>query len=452
MGATAAASPPHISEWKVVKGGLVVAAGLMIGQALGFVRHAFIAYLLGTGGRADALSVAFVPVDLLWAVLSTSVVFGFGPLLAANKREQVGPCFVELARLLFRPILVFSAALILLAGPAVKILAPGLTSEAAETATLLLRITSLAIPALAGSALFTALLYSERRFTVPALHQSVVNIATIAAAILLASRFGPFAFAAGFVAGAWFQFGAVWWNARDVLRREARSADRLGWWFVLREPLPVLIYSVLVGLNAVATRAFASTFGVGATAGFDYSLRLLGVPLALLVVPLSSSMLSEIARFRSLHEPGAALRAIRKAALITGSLAAALTLAVVAFAPWMVELLFERGSFSSQSTATVSAILRGFFPSLVAWSLMDILSRSLFSLGRTHVPILAAGAGLLVNATVCAEAPIANIGGVGFGSIAGFAVGAVIVAVHLWRLGGAEEAPPRDSSHLRSDS
>ena len=49
----------------------------------------------------------------------------------------------------------------------------------------------------------------------------------------------------------------------------------------MREPLPVLIYSVLVGLNAVVARAFASTFGVGATSGFDYSLRLLGVPLVL---------------------------------------------------------------------------------------------------------------------------------------------------------------------------
>jgi putative peptidoglycan lipid II flippase len=445
MSATVAASPPRISEWKVVKGGLVVAIGMMTGQALGFVRHAFIAYLLGTGGGADAIAVAFVPVDLLWAVLSTAVVFGFGPMLAEHRRLQVGPCFGELAHLLFRPVLVFTTALILLAGPLVKILAPGLARETAETATLLLRITSLAIPALAGCALFTALLYSERRFVVPAFHQSVVNVATIAVAALFAAGHGPFAFASGFVTGAWLQLGAAWWNARDLLRGQAAPADRRGWWAALREPLPVLLYSVLVGLNAVVTRAFASTFGVGATSGFEYSLRLLGVPLALLVVPLASSMLSEIARFRSLDDPGAAVRAIRKAALLTGGLAAALTLAVVAFAPWLVSLLFERGSFGSLSTATVSEILRGFFPSLIAWSVLDILSRSLFSLGRTHVPILAAGAGLLVNAAICSEAPIRFIGGIGFGSIAGFLVGAAIVAVHLGRLAGSGAVPETEA-------
>lgn len=101
--------------------------------------------------------------------------------------------FADPSRGLFRPVLVFTAVLILLAGPAVRVLAPGLSRETAETATVLLRITSLAIPALAGSALFTALLYSGRRFAVPAFHQSVVNIITIAVAAFTAGRSGPYA-------------------------------------------------------------------------------------------------------------------------------------------------------------------------------------------------------------------------------------------------------------------
>ncbi len=418
----------------MLKGGVVVAAGLMTGQALGFVRHAFIAYMLGTGRRADAISVAFVPVDLLWAVLSTAVVFGFGPMLAGRRQGA----FAGLAPLLFRAVLCFTAALILLAGPLVRILAPGLSRESAETATMLLRLTSLAIPALAGSALLTALLYSERRFIVPAFHQSVVNITTIAVAALTASMWGPYAFASGYVIGAWLQFSALRWNARDLLRRDTGPGESPGWWLLLSETLPVLFYSVLIGLNAVVTRAFASTFGVGATSGFEYSLRLLNVPLSLLVVPLSSSMLSEIARFRTLHDSRAALHAIRKATLLTGSLAAALAVMVSAAAPWIVTLLFERGSFTADSTNTVSTILRGFFPSIIAWSVLDMLSRSLFSLGRSRVPVLAAAVGLLVNATVCAEAPIRSMTGIGFGSIAGFAAGALIVAFHLWRLRSAE--------------
>ena len=44
---TVVETPARISEAKVLRGGLVVAAGLLAGQGLGFVRQATIAYLLG---------------------------------------------------------------------------------------------------------------------------------------------------------------------------------------------------------------------------------------------------------------------------------------------------------------------------------------------------------------------------------------------------------------------
>lgn len=59
--------------------------------------------------------------------------------------------------------------------------------------------------------------------------------------------------------------------------------------------------------------------------------------------------------------------------------------------------------------------------------MLNILSPSPFSLGCMGVPTLAAGAGLLGNATIC--------------SVAGFAVGAIIVAVPLGRLRATRVLP-----------
>jgi putative peptidoglycan lipid II flippase len=104
-------------------------------------------------------------------------------------------------------------------------------------------------------------------------------------------------------------------------------------------------------------------------------------------------------------------------------------------APRLVSLLFERGRFGAESTLTVSAILSGFFPALVAWSVMDILGRSLFSLGKARAPLAAAGLGLLVNACVSGAAPIASVRWVGLGANAGFIAGALVLARHLRGLG-----------------
>ena len=434
----------HISDWKVVKGSLVVGAGLLTGQALGFIRHATVAYLLGTGPSADALAVAFVPVDFLWSILSTAVVFGFGPMFAGAAQNAGAVRFRGLALALARYAVLFSGVGLLLAWPAVRILGPGLSSSTAGSAVLLFRITILAIPALAGSALFTALLYGERRFTVAAFHQSVVNVFTIVWALEFHRHFGPAAVAVGYVTGAWFQCGLMWWHTRPILsgygRGRYETADSgSGPAPLIGRLVPVLSYAILVNLNAVVTRAFASTFGVGAVAGFDYSLRLLNVPLALLVVPLSSSLLSEIASCRG-DRAGVAYRAMRRMALLTGLAAAAVAFAMSAGASWFVALLFERGSFSSLSTATVSAILTGFAPSLLAWSALELLSRSFFALGKPNAPIVAAGVALLVNAGGCSELPIREVSGIGVPAVLGFFAAALIVAFHLRRLRMETEA------------
>lgn len=419
--------PARISEWKVVKGGFIVAVCILGGQALGFIRQATIAYLLGTGPQADAIAVAFAPVDLWWAVFATTVIFGYGPLMAAG---QGSPSFTGLVRPVMRVAVLATAAFLLFPGAIVRVLAPGLPAVTAAVAEDLLRVTALAIPAISLSTLFTALLYSERRFAFAAFHQGMVNLSTIAAALLLHSRLGPAGFAIGYAAGAWLQLAAAYAVSRPVLRLRPHGSVETQ----LRAPASVLFYSLLIGMNPVVTRAVASTFGPGATAAFDYCLKLVGVPLALLVNPLSSSLLSEIAPFRLRRDRRIALWAIARGAVVTGLASAALVAVMLAWAPWIVALLFERGQFSAGSTLTVSSMMYGFYPVLITWTVLDVISRSLFSLGRPRVPIVAALLTLALNSVLSVAGGIASLKSVGVPAVIGFSAGAVVAVAYLWRI------------------
>jgi putative peptidoglycan lipid II flippase len=316
------------------------------------------------------------------------------------------------------------------------VLAPGLPPETAKLAAHLLRITALAIPAVSWSTLFTALLYSERKFAFPAFHQSVVNLSTIAAALLVSSHeahHSAFGFAAGYAVGAWLQLAAAHGISRRILRPRSPIAEPAKLRPLLAQPAPVLCYSILIGLNPVVTRALASTFGPGATAAFDYSLKMLGVPLALLVVPLSSSLLSEIAPFRLRSDRRAAIGAIGRAAVWTALASTAIVLLMTALAPWLVALLFERGRFSAVSTSMVSSILSGFLPALVAWSVLDVISRSLFSLGSHRIPILAAALALGVNLLLSVLGAIRSVSihWIGLGAVVGFFAAAALMVAGL---------------------
>ncbi len=62
-----------------MRGGLVVGAGILLGNITGFFRVAVGAYLLGTHARADALAVAMGPLDALNSVIVNTMLFAFAP-------------------------------------------------------------------------------------------------------------------------------------------------------------------------------------------------------------------------------------------------------------------------------------------------------------------------------------------------------------------------------------
>jgi putative peptidoglycan lipid II flippase len=203
----------------------------------------------------------------------------------------------------------------------------------------------------------------------------------------------------------------------------------------------VLGYSGLIGLMPMAARALASTLGSGATAAFDYCLRILGVPLALLVTPLSSSLLAEITRLRRLGDEDGAGAVIRKAAgwAVLASAAAAALLLVMG--PRLVAAAFERGRFDAASTAMVSSMLAGLAPALIAWSVLDVISRSLFPLGKLVPPLLAAALALTVTCALSIAVPAPAVRWVGVPVTIGFLTGAVVVASQVWRIGRARGRP-----------
>jgi putative peptidoglycan lipid II flippase len=200
-------------------------------------------------------------------------------------------------------------------------------------------------------------------------------------------------------------------------------------------PGPVLSYSLLIGLSPVVTRALASTFGSGSTVAFEYCLKLTGVPLALLVNSLSSSLLSELAPFRLRTNRHLAVGVIGRAAILTALAALAVVLLMIALAPLVVSVLFERGRFSAASTRTVTDILTGFCPVLIAWTALDVISRSMFSLGEWRIPSLCAGLALLINAAGSLSGVISSARWIGLPAVAGFGTAAAVAAVCLWRLG-----------------
>jgi peptidoglycan biosynthesis protein MviN/MurJ (putative lipid II flippase) len=196
-----------------------------------------------------------------------------------------------------------------------------------------------------------------------------------------------------------------------------------------------MVYAVALGLNMTFTRAWATDAGPGMAAAFDYCLRGVSVPLAFLVSPLSSSLLPEIARLRSLGRMRQAMRLIDRTVVLTALLAVAGCAFAVAFRAPAIRLLFQRGSFTSDSTRLVSEVFLGLAPSLVGWGVMEILARSLFALERLWPPVLVSVIPLFSNVFITLRLGIAHPQYLGVGASAGLLIAclALFAMTHLGR-------------------
>jgi len=176
-------------------------------------------------------------------------------------------------------------------------------------------------------------------------------------------------------------------------------------------------------------------------------MRGVGVPLAILVSPISNSLLPELAR-RTLHD---ALRLIDK----TIAFAAAAAIGGCAFALLFrepaVRLLFERGNFTDESTRIVSAAFLGLGPSLIGWSLIEITARSLFALNRPWLPVIAIAIPVLVNVTVTLRLHPIQPEWLGAGSSIGLLAGflALFGLMHTARKGWKDNLAPQINSDER---
>jgi putative peptidoglycan lipid II flippase len=422
-------------ENPLVRGGLTLVAGVLTGNVLGFGRVAVTAYLLGTHSRADSLAVAMGPLDTLNSLVLNSMIFAFVPMLTARKGGERIALLLQLSRVFAWVFGAISATVIVAAPWLMRALAPGLDPQFFGDAVITLRILSLSTVAAGSGAIYCAVLYTDRRFAPTAFYQAALNAFTIIAALALFRVLGVYAFAIGYTAGAWAQFGIVWYAARRPLVTEGLPECRMHWAEILRKPAFFVVYAAGLGLNITFTRAYATHAGPGMAAALDYCMRGVGVPMALLVSPISNSLLPEIARLRSLNRIREAFRLIDRTVALAAAIAVGGCGFALLFRSPAVALFFQRGSFTSESTAMVSAVFLGLGPSLVGWSLLEITSRSLFALDRPWPPVIAAVIPVLFNVGLTLRVHAFQPELLGLGSSLGLLVGFAVLFVmaHLKR-------------------
>lgn len=400
-----------VSRKFLAKATLVTAVLSIAGALLGLVRDQALARLFGAGSETDAFLVAWtVPEFASTLLIEDGLAFVLIPAfsLALARRAQGAPgdpVRSLVATTLPRLSLAFVAvsALIVAAAPyLVEALAPGLPDPA--LAVDCTRLTALCVLGFGLTGYFSAALRAHRRFVAPAAIYVAYNAGIIAAMYVLGGHWGVRSAALGVAVGSGLMaliqlpsFVRQLYRRRSVQAEPVESAERA---VTVALVATVLLFALCRQSQVLIERFLASALPAGAISHLNYAQKVAQIPMTLSLMlctvtfPVVARALADgdIERARTRVERDLAL------AVCVVLLGAA---TVIACAPQIVELLFQRGAFTARDTSATADVMRVYALGLLGQTVTGCLVRSYFSAGRpTWYPVSAMAAGIVVTSWV----------------------------------------------------
>ena len=383
---------------------MIVAGGYMLSRVLGLGREVIISAQFGTRPALDAYRATFGVLDLIYLViaggaLGSAFIPIFTGFLTEEREQDAWRLASDILNMVLVALLVACVLIALLAEPLVAwTIGSGFDAPKRALTVHILRLLLIQPVLLGVAGLAKATLESFDRFTLPVVGANLYNFGIIGGA-LLAPWLGIDGLVWGVLAGAVLFLLAELPGLRGIgarytptLRLSTPGVRQVG-----RLIGPRLFGQAVWQINLIAIASFASLLGNGAVAANGYALQLMLLPHGLIALSLGTVIFPQLSRAHAAGEH----REVRRIAL--GATRQVLFLALPASVIFgllgvpIVRALFERGQFTSESTAITSEALVFYAFGLAAFAAAEILVRTFYATRDTRTPVLVGMVAVLAN-------------------------------------------------------
>jgi putative peptidoglycan lipid II flippase len=368
--------------------------------------------------EVDAYLVAYTLPFSAYIVLRDVIEPAFLPTFLRTLQARLGDgwrLFSIVGTLLLLVLGAATGAGILLAEPLVAVAAPGFAGAQQDLAVTLTRLVMPALLFLGLSALTSAALHAEKRFTLPALSLASFRAGPLIFFLLLGGVQG---LALGMVLGALGKLALETLGLGRHLRRlrptldlafpPVRTVGRLA-----IPLLAALTLSLFVG--PLVENAFASRVGVGGVSALAYARKIaetlttiLPYALALVLLPFSAEMAARQDQSALVKTLAGALRALTLLFL-------PVTIGLIALREPFIRLLFERGAFTAASTQLTAGPLLFYALALLPFALEVIVVQFFFARQDTLTPVITDLLAFVINvALIPPLMALFGLGGIAF--------------------------------------
>ena len=395
-----------------------VAAGIMVTRVLGYVRQRAIAYYIGNGWAADALTVAqrvsnFIRNLLSEGTLSASSIPVYAALNARGDKSAARALAGAILGLLLLVTGVCALIGIAFAPALTAVFGAGLAGDARALAVSLMRLLFPMSGLLVISAWCLGVLNTHGRFFLPYAAPAVWNIAGIAALVAAGTwAVSPgmptaavltrlsLALAWGTVVGSVLQVGvqlpACWGVLQGIPVRWTSAAE--GVRDVVVAWLPVVLGAGVAQISGAIDTLLGTLAGEGGASSLQYAQLLQVLPISLFGTSVAAVSLPDLSRDAQGSTPNEQLRARiavgfrRIVFFILPS-----SLAFVTLAPVIVRPLFQTGRFGAADTDLVGGVVAAYGVGLLGQACVKLFQSGFYAMRDTKTPVKIASVSLVLS-------------------------------------------------------
>jgi len=414
---------------KIIKNTYTLGLGTLFSRILGFVRDILIARFFGTSGLLEAFIVSFRLPNIFRSIFAE----GFSDSVATpvlseyqKDRQQIFKLGSHLLSLFFVVLLIFTILGAIFAKFLVILIAPGFVSQVSKfnLAVSFTRITFIYLFLISLTSVMISLLYSLKKFFIPAINPAFLNLSFIVGIIFFSQFFENYiliacVLTAGVIQlifpylalrkqGFRFQF-----NFFQALKNSVVSR-------MLKLFLPRIWSSLIYHLSVFVDTIFSSLtliVGAGALAAVYYANRLIQFPFALIALSISRVAIVDLSSYHSQGNSGDFKKLFVFSFQNIIFFIIPLSIIFICIPDAIISVIFARGAFDLYSLQMTSSVLFFYSFGLFFFCAIKLLVNSFYSLKDTVLPAKTASFSLVVNIVLSAILmfPL-KIGGVALGS------------------------------------
>ena len=359
-------------------------SGILISRITGFIRDLMTASILGANVYSDIFFIAFKFPNLFRSIFADGAFTqAFIPSYAKSKYKIRFSSIIFLQILAF--LIVLSLIVTMFSHLFAKAFAIGFSEETINLAAPLFAINFYYLPLIFVVTFMGALLQYKHHFATTAYSTALLNLSMIASLIIAKGL-------EQYTITFYLSFGVIFGGILQVIvHMIAIRRANLGKIFIFKNhkkkeenKFYKNFFAATLGSSTMHISAFIDTWLAsmlisGSISYLYYANRVFQLPLAIFAIATSIALFPMVAKAIKNKNEDEALKLMKKSALI---LFAVLTISMVvgiALDKFIIELLFQRGAFTSEDTINTALILKMYLIGLLPFGLAKIFSLWLYA-------------------------------------------------------------------------